>query len=72
VESFSVLVQVRVTAVSNSADTFVATRVIYHPYASDSIHPLAVIAVSQVELSIFEISPHDDARVVCVVVPAVQ
>ena len=72
VESLRVLVPVRVTAVSNSADTFVATRVMYHPYASDSIQPLAVIGVSPVELSILISSPHCEAREVVVVVQAVQ
>jgi len=72
VESLRVFVPVLVTAVSNSAETLVATRVIYHQNLAFSINQLAVTGISPVALSILISSPHCEARVVVVVVQAVQ
>lgn len=57
---------------SNSAETAVATRVIYHQNLSASIYHEVVLATSPVALSILISSPHCEAREVVVVVQAVQ
>ena len=71
--SFNVLCQSSITAVSASTDTLVAALLIYHHNASlFSSHQFEFLAISPVALSILISSPHDEARVVVVVVQAVQ
>ena len=72
VDNLSVFVHVRVTALSNSVLHDIENESKYIPYFSSSIHQSVVLAISPVALSILISSPHDEARVVVVVVQAVQ